>query len=132
MNFYCDSCGKAVNMNDDLCSNCGASFKGIRCPSCGFNGDSDKFANGCPRCGYQKQIEIISLDPENKKSLKKKGKNTKKAIDDGSEDFIQQDKGFYEKSKPKRTRFNPPREFYQIAIPILTIVLGVLVIILIT
>ena len=71
MSFFCDNCGKPVSIHDDNCANCGAEFKGIRCPSCQYSGPATRFLNGCPKCGYLKKDlqgirEVDSVIPEKK------------------------------------------------------------------
>jgi len=50
--FFCEFCGTEVKQNDKLCSHCGKFFASVKCPSCGFSGDSRIFRDGCPACGY--------------------------------------------------------------------------------
>jgi predicted RNA-binding Zn-ribbon protein involved in translation (DUF1610 family) len=53
--FFCDGCGAEVTANAERCPRCGKFFASIRCPKCGFSGDTDTFGNGCPVCGYSAQ-----------------------------------------------------------------------------
>ena len=50
--FFCEYCGTEVRQNDKVCPHCGRFFASVKCPSCGFAGDSKIFKNGCPVCGY--------------------------------------------------------------------------------
>ena len=50
--FYCDSCGLPVPAGAGFCPHCGGTFKGVRCPSCGYQGDEKSFMKGCPACGF--------------------------------------------------------------------------------
>jgi predicted RNA-binding Zn-ribbon protein involved in translation (DUF1610 family) len=50
--FFCDGCGTEVAANAERCPHCGKFFASIRCPKCGFTGDTDTFGKGCPVCGY--------------------------------------------------------------------------------
>jgi len=50
--FFCEFCGTQVKQNDKVCSHCGKFFSSVKCPSCGFIGDSRIFRDGCPACGY--------------------------------------------------------------------------------
>lgn len=50
--FFCEFCGTQVRQNDRVCSHCGRFFSSVKCPSCGFAGDSRIFRDGCPSCGY--------------------------------------------------------------------------------
>lgn len=50
--FYCDSCGLPVPAGAGFCPHCGGTFKGVRCPSCGYQGDEKSFMKGCPSCGF--------------------------------------------------------------------------------
>jgi len=50
--FYCENCGGQVRANAKVCPHCGRFFSDVRCPSCGFTGDSKLFVFGCPSCGY--------------------------------------------------------------------------------
>lgn len=51
--FFCEKCGTAVSRDAGKCPNCGRYFTSVRCPSCGFTGQADLFAEGCPLCGYR-------------------------------------------------------------------------------
>jgi predicted RNA-binding Zn-ribbon protein involved in translation (DUF1610 family) len=50
--FFCESCGSEVRQNAKFCLHCGKFFASVKCPSCGFIGDSRLFRDGCPACGY--------------------------------------------------------------------------------
>ena len=50
--FFCDHCGEEVRRNSDRCPKCGRYFAFVRCPQCGFTGEENRFAKGCPVCGY--------------------------------------------------------------------------------
>lgn len=50
--FFCEHCGAEVRQNDKVCSTCGRFFSSVKCPSCGYSGDSAVFRDGCPVCGY--------------------------------------------------------------------------------
>ena len=50
--FYCDSCGLPVPAGAGFCPHCGGTFKGVRCPSCGYQGEEKSFRKGCPACGF--------------------------------------------------------------------------------
>ncbi|HKL86429.1 MAG TPA: zinc ribbon domain-containing protein [Treponemataceae bacterium] len=50
--FFCEYCSSEVKQNDKFCSKCGKFFASVKCPSCGFSGDSRVFRDGCPACGY--------------------------------------------------------------------------------
>ncbi len=50
--FFCENCGAEVPQNARVCRHCGRFFSSVRCPVCGTTGSNDKFANGCPNCGY--------------------------------------------------------------------------------
>ena len=50
--FFCESCGTEVKQNAKFCQHCGKFFSSVKCPSCGFSGDSPAFKSGCPVCGY--------------------------------------------------------------------------------
>lgn len=50
--FFCESCGTEVKQNDKICTHCGKFFASVKCPSCGYSGDSRAFRDGCPACGY--------------------------------------------------------------------------------
>ena len=53
MGFYCDNCGKKVEIDCDECPSCGVLFKAVKCPRCSYSGKSEEFEKGCPSCGYQ-------------------------------------------------------------------------------
>jgi len=50
--FFCESCGHEVKQNAKICLHCGKFFSSVKCPACGFSGDSPAFNEGCPVCGY--------------------------------------------------------------------------------
>ncbi|MFP4483219.1 MAG: double zinc ribbon domain-containing protein [Spirochaetaceae bacterium] len=50
--FYCENCGKEVRASAKVCPHCGRFFSAVRCPVCGFTGESRLFLQGCPSCGY--------------------------------------------------------------------------------
>jgi predicted RNA-binding Zn-ribbon protein involved in translation (DUF1610 family) len=50
--FYCENCGAEVKANAKVCPTCGRFFSAVRCPVCGFTGESSLFLQGCPSCGY--------------------------------------------------------------------------------
>ena len=50
--FFCEHCGTEVRQRDRVCPHCGRFFASVKCPSCGFTGDSRVFKDGCPACGY--------------------------------------------------------------------------------
>lgn len=50
--FFCENCGSEVRQNDKVCAKCGRFFSSVKCPSCGYSGDSAIFRDGCPVCGY--------------------------------------------------------------------------------
>lgn len=106
MGFFCDNCGEKVDLHDEQCGNCGSAFHGIRCPACGYSGHTDKFKNGCPKCGYQKRIDSLTEVPESVE------------VEETPEE------------PGKQFTNNPPGLFYQIAIPVLSVLLIILIIIL--
>lgn len=69
--FYCENCGAEVPINAKFCRHCGRFFSSVRCPQCGTTGSPQKFASGCPVCGYAAGKERES--EKNMKSLKKTG-----------------------------------------------------------
>lgn len=72
--FFCEYCGSEVRQNDKLCHHCGRFFASVKCPSCGFTGDSPMFRDGCPACGYAVTGNGPSLPP--KSAPKKKDAGT--------------------------------------------------------
>jgi len=50
--FFCESCGAEVARNAKACPSCGKFFASVKCPACGFSGDTGIFRDGCPACGY--------------------------------------------------------------------------------
>jgi len=49
---YCANCTKSVSPDDEVCAECGALLKGIRCEKCQYEDVLSKFKQGCcPRCG---------------------------------------------------------------------------------
>jgi len=64
--FFCENCGAEVPRDEDKCPQCGKHFASVRCPACGFIGDTAQFKGGCPACGYS-----TAKAPINKKNQKK-------------------------------------------------------------
>ena len=63
--FFCESCGTEVKQNAKFCHHCGKFFSSVKCPSCGFSGDSPAFKSGCPMCGYAVlQNEKVGSQPD--------------------------------------------------------------------
>ena len=50
--FFCESCGRAVSFNAEMCPYCGKSFDAVKCPVCNYTGLPGEFLRGCPKCGY--------------------------------------------------------------------------------
>ena len=50
--FYCESCGKEVPFNAEMCPTCGKVFSAVKCPVCLYEGRPAEFTQGCPQCGY--------------------------------------------------------------------------------
>ena len=50
--FFCESCGRAVPFNADMCPHCGKKFDAVKCPVCKYTGMAGEFIKGCPACGY--------------------------------------------------------------------------------
>ncbi|PKL09557.1 MAG: hypothetical protein CVV51_03180 [Spirochaetae bacterium HGW-Spirochaetae-7] len=50
--FFCEHCGAEVGRDERACPECGRFFSAVRCPRCEFSGSAEKFAHGCPVCGY--------------------------------------------------------------------------------
>ncbi len=65
--FFCESCGAEVAGNAKFCKKCGRFFASVRCPVCGETGPNEKFAKGCPKCGY-----TVKRDGGNSKEEKNK------------------------------------------------------------
>lgn len=55
--FYCQFCGAKVSINSTSCPNCKKEFDSILCPKCLFSGSAMEFKNGCPSCGYLKEVK---------------------------------------------------------------------------
>ncbi|HHU36278.1 MAG TPA: zinc-ribbon domain-containing protein [Treponema sp.] len=70
--FFCEHCGTEVRQNSRVCTHCGRFFASVKCPNCGFTGDSHAFKDGCPTCGYAfpKDGENGSAPQKNKKKRK--------------------------------------------------------------
>ena len=65
--FYCESCGKEVPFNAEVCPYCGREFEAVKCPICGFEGRAEQFRNGCPSCGYLSvNLELERRIPDKK------------------------------------------------------------------
>jgi len=50
--FFCENCGAEVPRDEEKCPKCGKYFASVRCPVCGFIGETAQFKGGCPACGY--------------------------------------------------------------------------------
>jgi len=50
--FFCENCGAEVPRDGEKCPQCGRRFASVRCPACGFIGETAQFKGGCPSCGY--------------------------------------------------------------------------------
>lgn len=81
--FFCENCGAEVPQNARVCRHCGKFFSSVRCPVCGTTGMPDKFANGCPTCGYAvgQGQRIPSPAPKEEKASRKSKKALLNAID---------------------------------------------------
>ena len=71
--FFCEYCGTQVKQNDRVCPHCGKFFSSVKCPSCGFAGDSRIFRDGCPACGYAVAINPLGVSSRARKAKKGKG-----------------------------------------------------------
>jgi len=58
--FFCENCRKEVRWDAKVCPHCGRFFSSVRCPSCGFVGESRLFVWGCPNCGYAGGETLLS------------------------------------------------------------------------
>jgi ssDNA-binding Zn-finger/Zn-ribbon topoisomerase 1 len=61
--FFCDNCGAEVPMSAKSCPQCGRFFASVRCPKCGFTGNDEDFARGCPACGYSAVPDAAPAKP---------------------------------------------------------------------
>ena len=43
--FICESCGRSVPYNAEVCTFCGRLFSGDKCPLCGRSGNPEEFKN---------------------------------------------------------------------------------------
>lgn len=78
--FFCENCGSEVPKDAKMCRHCGRFFSSVRCPVCGTTGSNQKFANGCPNCGY-----AVGKGTKNNTKLqkeKKAGRASKKHLKD--------------------------------------------------
>ncbi len=50
--FFCESCGRSVPFNANMCPHCGKKFDAVKCPVCKYTGMPGEFLQGCPKCGY--------------------------------------------------------------------------------
>jgi hypothetical protein len=51
---YCARCTKSVSPDDEICKECGALLKGLRCKKCKYEAAASTFTQGrCPRCGSE-------------------------------------------------------------------------------
>ena len=91
--FFCENCGKEVSSGMDRCPSCGREFSSVRCPECGFSGESEKFLHGCPGCGYAAGQEK-DISP-----------------------------GLYFNKLNSKTKISPPAWFYKVGIVALVLIL---------
>jgi len=61
--YFCEHCGAEVKANARVCPRCGRFFSSVKCPKCGFVGESDDFRAGCPICGYALGTNNGAPDP---------------------------------------------------------------------
>jgi RNA polymerase subunit RPABC4/transcription elongation factor Spt4 len=59
--YYCENCGTEVRKDARVCPKCGRFFSSVKCPRCGYVGEADDFAAGCPVCGY---ADVANAAPE--------------------------------------------------------------------
>ncbi len=59
--YYCEHCGTEVRKDARICPKCGRFFSSVKCPRCGYVGEADDFAAGCPVCGY---ADAVNAAPE--------------------------------------------------------------------
>ena len=70
--FFCESCGAEVPQNARCCRKCGRFFSSVRCPVCGETGNPNKFANGCPQCGYAFKSDTSDKKPHVSRGAKRR------------------------------------------------------------
>ncbi|MGL1891735.1 MAG: hypothetical protein OCD02_08910 [Spirochaetaceae bacterium] len=68
--FYCQDCGSEVSLNSESCPSCNKIFGSVLCPKCEYSGASYKFENGCPKCGYLKNRDVLNKKVKTKMSTK--------------------------------------------------------------
>ena len=73
--FYCNNCGEKVSEKDKSCPYCHCVFTAVKCPQCGFRGESHFFHDGCPVCGY---LAATSRDEESLDAFPEDGTRRKK------------------------------------------------------
>ncbi len=76
--FFCENCGAEVPQNARVCRHCGKFFSSVRCPVCGTTGGPNKFANGCPKCGYAVGQGNNVIPPSQKETMA--SRKSKKAL----------------------------------------------------
>jgi predicted RNA-binding Zn-ribbon protein involved in translation (DUF1610 family) len=110
--FFCESCGAEVRHSERVCPTCGKTFTAVRCPRCGFEGDSKQFMRGCPECGY---LNVVPPAGEGADTTPAAGPRKKRT-------------GVRAYSLP---RFNLTIRFYRVALLLLIGVLAALVAVLV-
>jgi hypothetical protein len=60
--YFCEHCGREVNGRARICPFCGRFFSSVKCPRCGYSGESTEFLEGCPACGYGVPKKTVSDD----------------------------------------------------------------------
>jgi hypothetical protein len=75
--YFCEHCGREVNGRARICPFCGRFFSSVKCPRCGFSGDSEEFLDGCPACGYGVPKKVAIEDVAVKRGRTSPGLNDK-------------------------------------------------------
>ena len=93
--FFCESCGRAVPFNAEMCPDCGKSFDAVNCPVRKYTGLPGEFLRGCPKCGYL----AGDVDPDSGAPAAKAGspasRRGRKSTESGEELFRDEGSGFF-------------------------------------
>jgi len=93
--FFCESCGRAVPFNAEMCPHCGKSFDAVKCPVCNYTGLPGEFLRGCPKCGYLAGDVYPAGDVPAAKAVSPVSRRGRKGTDSGEELFRDENSGFF-------------------------------------
>jgi Double zinc ribbon len=93
--FFCESCGRAVPFNAEMCPHCGKSFDAVKCPVCNYTGLPGEFLRGCPKCGYLAGDADPAGDAPAAKIRTSASRRRRRGTESGEELFRDESSGFF-------------------------------------